>query len=233
MPAPSTGNGQTPGQAQGAGPPGMTEADWKIAVESVTNVCKGAGKVPGGFEELIKANGKNVADWRAILREFVEQTVPSDYSWASPNRRHIANGVYLPGVTQENLGHVAIAIDTSGSIDSGLLASFCTELNSIVQEAKPDRVSVIYCDSRVHRTDEFGQDEAIEMKATGRGGTAFRPVFESVSKWDSPPVCLIYFTDLDSSDVPSEPEYPVLWATSECVTGNGPFGRTVRISEGK
>lgn len=235
MPSPGSGNGK-PGQGgQGQTPASgqMTESDWKIAVESVTNVCKGCGKVPGGFEELVKSTRASVADWRAILREFVENTVPSDYSWACPNRRHIANGLYLPGVTKENLGHVAIAVDTSGSIDSALLAAFCTELNSIVGEAKPDRVSVIYCDSKVHRTDEFGQDEPITMHAVGRGGTAFSPVFESISKWDSPPVCLIFFTDLDSSDTPSEPEYPVLWATSECVTGNGPFGRTVRIAEAR
>lgn len=234
--SPNAGNGK-PGQAQGAGQSpangGMTESDWKIAVESVTNICKGAGKVPGGFEELVKSSRASMVDWRGILREFIEQTTPSDYSWTSPNRRYVANGIYLPGITKENLGHIAIAVDTSGSIDSALLAAFCTELNSIVQEAKPDRVTVIYCDSKVHRTDEFGQDEQIEMKATGRGGTAFSPVFQAIEKWPEQPVCLIYFSDMDSSDKPTEPSYPTLWATSECTTIEAPFGRLIRISENR
>jgi predicted metal-dependent peptidase len=221
-------DGQSPTTGQG-----MTDADWKIAVQSATNVCKGAGTVPAGFESLIDSARKDVADWRAILREFVENTVPSDYSWTNPNRRHIAHGLYLPGITRENLGHIAIAVDTSGSIDSGLLAAFASEMNSIIAEAKPEKVSVIYCDSVVHKTDVFGQDDEITMKAVGRGGTAFNPVFDAVKSWGDSPVCLIYFTDLDSSDRPQEPDYPVLWATSECVTGNGPFGRTVRISEGR
>jgi len=233
LPSPCTGNGQKPGQAGQSPASGMSEQDWRIAVESVTNICKGIGKVPGGFEELVKSARKDVADWRAILREFVENTTPSDYSWASPNRRYIANNVYLPGVVKENLGHIAIAVDTSGSIDSASLAAFCTEINAIASEAKPDRVSVLYCDSKVHRVDEYGQDEPIEMKAVGRGGTAFQPVFDTVAKWPESPVCLLYLTDLESSDTPTEPSYPVLFVTSECVTANGPFGRTVRVATEK
>jgi predicted metal-dependent peptidase len=79
-------------------------------------------KLPAGMAELVKESRKDVADWKAILRELIEQTVPSDYSWLTPNRRHIADGLYLPGMTKENLGHVAIAVDTSGSIDTELLS---------------------------------------------------------------------------------------------------------------
>lgn len=232
MPAPKDGQGKD-GAGQSPAKGGMSAADWKIAVQSATNVCKGAGTVPAGFESLIDSARKDVADWRAILREFVENTVPSDYSWTNPNRRHIAHGLYLPGILRENLGHIAIAVDTSGSIDSGLLAAFCTEMNSIIAEAKPEKVSVIYADCAVHKIDVYGPDEQIEMKATGRGGTAFGPTFKAIEGWSDPPVCLLYFTDLESSDTPSQPEYQTLWITSECVTLNGPFGRTIRITEGR
>jgi predicted metal-dependent peptidase len=226
---PAQGKGK---DGQGASD-GMSESEWKIAVQSVSNTCRGIGKMPAAFEELISNVRKPVADWRAILREFVENTVPSDYSWTNPNRRHIANNLYLPGITKEGMGHIAIAIDTSGSIDTGLLSAFCTEVNEIVAEAKPDKISVLYADCAVHKVETFGQDEFITMRAVGRGGTAFQPVFDAVATWDEAPVCLIYMTDLDSSDCPKEPSYPVLFATSECVTGSGPFGRTVRISEGR
>lgn len=208
----------------------MTESDWKIATAQANDVAKGCGKLPGGVEAKVKQARASVADWRAILREFVEHTIPSDYSWTNPNRRHVANGVYLPGVTRENLGHLAVAIDTSGSIDEKLLAAFCSELNAIVNEARADGVTVIYCDAKVQRKEEFAQDEEITLTATGRGGTAFQPVFDEVSTWDNSPVCLIYFTDLDSSDTPAEPDYPVLWATDLSVTKTGPFGQTVRIT---
>ena len=221
------------GQSGSGQSSGMTAKDWEIAVESATQTCKGTGKIPAAFEEMIRNARKEVADWRAILREFVENTIPSDYSWAHPNRRYIADGLYLPGMLKENMGHIAIAVDTSGSIDSGLLSAFCTEINAIASEAKPERVSIMYCDSHVHRTDEYGQDEAIEMKAVGRGGTAFQPIFDAIAKWPEPPVCLLYLTDLDSSDCPQEPSYPCLWIVSEAVTRDVPFGRRVRISEAR
>ncbi len=224
--------GQQPGQTGQQQQPGQNSAsDWEIATEQANAVARGAGKMPGGIEENIDRARKTVEDWRAILREFVEHTTPSDYSWLTPNRRAIANGVYLPGMTRENLGHVAIAVDTSGSIDSRLLACFASELNAIAQESKPDRVTVLYCDSKVNRTEEFGPDEEISMRAIGRGGTRFAPVFEAIAQWDQSPACLIYFTDLDSCDRPGEPDYPVLWATSLAVTELGPFGHTVRIAE--
>lgn len=231
-PADAPGTGDAQGNNQGTNQQEvMTEADWKIAAEQANDVAKGCGKLPGGVEEKVKQARANAADWRAILRDFVEHTIPSDYSWTSPNRRHVANGIYLPGMIRENLGHIVVAVDTSGSIDEKLLAAFCTELNAIVNEARADGVTVLYCDTKVQRKEEFQQDEEITLTATGRGGTAFQPVFDEVSTWDTPPVCLIYFTDLDSSDTPAEPDYPVLWATDLSVTQQGPFGQTVRIAE--
>ena len=56
------------------------------------------------------------ADWRAVLREFVSAHARNDYSWARPNRRFIAQGLYLPGLHSEELGDVVLAVDTSGSI---------------------------------------------------------------------------------------------------------------------
>jgi len=219
--SPNAGNGQSTA---------MSESDWKIAAEQATAVSKARGDMLGGIETAIKSARKDVADWKTILREFVEHTTPSDYSWLHPNRRYVAQGIYLPGVTRENLGHVAIAVDTSGSIDESLLASFSTELNGILGEAKPERVTVLYCDTKVNRVEEYTQDEEINMRAVGRGGTRFTPVFEAIAQWEVPPVCLIYFTDLDG-DNPSEPDYPTLWVTSLAVTGNGPFGQTVRIAD--
>lgn len=208
----------------------MTATDWQIAAEQASDVAKGCGKMPGGMDRAVKQSRQQPADWRAILREFVEHTVPSDYSWLSPNRRQIANGVYLPGVTKENLGVIAVAVDTSGSIDARLLAAFSQELTAIAHETRPEVITVLYCDAQVQKTEEFATDDEITLHAAGGGGTRFTPVFDAVAAWEQPPVCLIYFTDLDCYDKPAEPDYPVLWATDLAVTKDGPFGQTVRLT---
>ena len=99
------------------------------------------------------------------------------------------------------------------------------------QLSKNQQVTVLYCDAQVRRTEEFGPDDDIVLKADGRGGTAFQPVFDAVAEWPEPPVCLIYFTDMDASDTPTEPDYPVLWATdfSAVRSETVPFGQVARL----
>lgn len=208
----------------------MTAEDWKIASEQATAVSRAAGSDPGGASRAAKKARESREDWRATLREFIEHQMPSDYSWGSPNRRHIAQGLYLPGVTKENLGAIVVAVDTSGSISQRVLDCFASELTAIAHEARPERVDVIYCDSRIRHEESFSPDDPeITLAAHGGGGTRFSPVFAQVAERDEQPACLIYFTDLLCSDRPAEPGYPVLWVTGANVTREGPFGRTVRV----
>jgi predicted metal-dependent peptidase len=91
-------------------------------------------------------------------------------------------------------------------------------------------MDVIYCDFRVTRVKSFSPDDSeITLGAHGGGGTAFQPVFDHVAAQGDAPAALIYFTDLEGPK-PQQPEYPVLWVTTEASALNGPFGETVRLS---
>lgn len=208
----------------------MTAEDWKIAVEQTASATKAAGNQPGDAVRAAKAARASQEDWRSVLREFVEHQMPSDYSWSTPNRRHIARGLYLPGVHKENLGSLAVIVDTSGTISAAELSLFAAELTTILHEAQPEAIRVIYCDSRVRHEETFTpNDGEIVLDARGGGGTMFQPAFDLLNEADEPPVAAIYFTDLDCYDEPAEPAYPVLWVTSVSIPKDGPFGRTVRI----
>ena len=89
--------------------------EWKIAVEQAENVAKLAGKLPAGVTRSLEQSEAAGADWRELLRRAWSETIPSDYSWMPPNRRHIWAGLYLPGVRSEGAGEIAIAVDCSGS----------------------------------------------------------------------------------------------------------------------
>lgn len=218
-------------QSQPGKPETMTESDWKVAAEQASDVAKGCGNLPGGVHRAVQNARKITADWRALLREFIAHTVPSDYSWLNPNRRYIAKGIYLPGIVKDNCADLVIAVDTSGSISARNLSVFSAEIAAICSEMKPDKITVIYCDSRVNEVQEFTAEDDITLKAVGGGGTAFSPVFAKIAEMEDSPACLIYFTDLDSYDTPQEPEYPVLWVTDLAITRSGAFGQTIRISE--
>lgn len=216
----------------GAGPVQLGANDWQILAEQAANVASKAGELPGGVKrDLDHARGAG-ADWRAILRELIEHTAPSNYSFTRPARRHMANGVYLPGVVKENMPPLYVAIDNSGSVSKRDLSVFARELTAILHDLKPERIELIYCDTRIRKTQTVEQWEPeLTLSADGGGGTKFMPVFDHLQESGEYPAALVYFTDLDNSpEQVREPDYPVLWITSERVTRIAEFGQTVRIS---
>jgi len=220
-------------QSQGAAEPQpsaprMTATDWQIAAEQATTVARKAGKMEGGLERSVKDARRPAADWRAVTQRFVERLMPSDYSWTRPNRRFVAAGLYLPGVVRESIPRLVTAIDTSASIGQDLLDLFGGQMTAILHEVRPEVLEVVYCDSKVQSIESFTPDDpVVDLHPKGGGGTRFQPVFDALA--DDPPVAVIYFTDLEGP-APVEPDYPVLWVTTEAATRTAPFGETVVLS---
>lgn len=204
-----------------------TGTDWKIATVQAANQVRAEGKLPAALKRFVEELTTPKVDWRAMLRRFITETSKDDYSWQRPNRRFLEQGFYLPTLYSETMGEVVVAIDTSGSIDQATFNAFGSEIKSIVQNTRPSKTHVIYCDAAVNHVDEFGPNDDLKFDMHGGGGTDFRPPFAYVAEHSITPVCFLYLTDMYGSfpDVP--PEYPVMWcATTDRV---GPFGETVRI----
>lgn len=206
---------------------GNTEADWQQAVQQAAAVATARGSLPASLSRFAKTAAAPKVDWRSVLHRFVQQTASDDYTWRQPNRRYLAGGLYLPSLRSERVGPIAIAIDTSGSVDDVVLAQFSAEVQSVVDDVRPSRVHVIYCDAKVQRIDTFEADDPITLKPKGGGGTAFGPVMDAVDAMDESPVCLVYLTDLDGSHRKTPPSMPVLWAATQ--VRDVPYGEVVSI----
>jgi predicted metal-dependent peptidase len=199
--------------------------EWNIAVNQAMTVAQQAGKVPAGLARTLDGAADASIDWREMLRRSRSDTTPADYSWMRPSRRHLWNGVYLPGVVREGVGEVAIAVDCSGSISTRQLGLFEAEARSILEGQRPQRIYVLYFDVAVHRVDTYGAGERIDLNPVGGGGTAFGPCFAWLEDHGIRPHCLVFLTDLYGSFPFSAPDYPVLWAS----TGGrqAPFGEVI------
>jgi predicted metal-dependent peptidase len=195
------------------------------------------GELSAGLERLVAEAVKPVVDWRRVLREFVSDRAKTEYSFARPKRRFLAQDLYLAGLNGEALGPLVIAVDCSGSVSDEDLAKFSAEINSIREETKPAKIKIIYFDSEILEpakgaATEFGPEDEIELTPVGGGGTAFSPIFRAIGECEDPAPCAcIVLTDLVCSDYGPAPAYPVLWTISN---GRGgpyapPFGATVEI----
>ena len=123
--------------------------EWAINAEQALCSARACGREPGGIERPLAQARQSEHDWRAILRDFITAMNPSDYRWAPPNRRFVSSGLYLPSVERSGVGEMVIVVDTSGSIGTDELEQFAGEINSIVNEAQPESIRVIYCDAFV------------------------------------------------------------------------------------
>jgi len=199
---------------------------WKIATIQAAHAAKGTGHLPGSLQRLVDDMTTPRINWREYLQRFATQFSKDDYAWSRPNRKAMANGFILPGMSGQVVDNLTVVVDTSGSVTQELLNAFGAEINAIHQSIKPKELRVIYCDAQINRVDTYSPHESVELEMLGGGGTDFRPPFEHLADEGITPTCLIYLTDM-YGPFPAPVEYPVLWcATSDHV---GPFGETIQL----
>ena len=78
----------------------VKEAEWKVAVTQAAKAAAMRGKLPGDLQAMAGEAVRPVVDWRAVLHRFAQQSSPSDYSFAMPNRRYLHLGFYCPRCTR-------------------------------------------------------------------------------------------------------------------------------------
>lgn len=203
-----------------------TEEDWRQATVQAAVLAKGQGKLPAGMDRLIGKLTKPRVDWKPAMRRFAQEAARADYSFARPNLRYVPR-LYLPALQSHEVGIIAIAVDTSGSVDDVLLGQFGSEVSAVADEVRPRQIRVLYCDAEVNRQETFERDEPVTLKACGGGGTDFRPVFDEIQKWEEPPVALIYLTDLYGTHPASDPGVATLWVTPNHEHPPVPFGEVI------
>ncbi len=89
------------------------EQAWDEAMHQALNLARAQGLAPGAVEETIRDAHRSTLDWRSLLRRYMTDAAPRDYSWSVPNRRFIDGGLFLPSMRTEGMGTLAVIIDTS------------------------------------------------------------------------------------------------------------------------
>ncbi len=226
-----------PGGCGGVEPPNAgdpaeaarTEAEWQVAVAQAEQAAKGRGELPAGLDRVVERAVRPGADWRAVLRAFVSQHARNDYCWSRPNRRMLAQGLYLPGLRSEELGDVVLAVDTSGSIGDTQLGVFATEADGILS-AFDCTLTVLYHDADVQKVQTWqSSDGPLVLDPVGGGGTSHVCVFDWLAASALSPACVVCLTDLSTEFPSSVPDVPVLWAVTGGNISQPPFGLRVEL----
>ncbi len=207
------------------------ERESQVNLSQALQSAQHFGDIPLNLLRLFQNTLQPKLNWRILLQRFLENCNQGDYTWSVPNRRYISQDLYLPSRQEQRLMAVALAVDTSGSIDRELLALFCAELESILESYECD-LFVLYHDTRVKEHLIYTRnDRPLQLMPQGGGGTDYRHIPNYLEQEDVQPLCLLWFTDLECASYPEEPPYPVLWISSKEQSQDPPFGEVVYISE--
>jgi predicted metal-dependent peptidase len=194
-----------------------------------------AGKIKGNIPRSFTDITEPKIDWKQVLQDFIHTVVQGkDYAtWRKPNRRYLAQGLYMPSTIAESVGELVIGIDTSGSIDDATLSRFLSELVGIVKTTPPERVHLLWWDTIVQKHDIFMPDEydniMTKIKPAGGGGTSVTCVTEYIKQQQLNPVAVINFTDGELYDGFGQWSCPVLWAIVDNKSCVPPVGVSVHI----
>lgn len=226
----STEAPSAPGEVRPA-PEGVEQSDWNQAVLQAAQL---QGTLPGQLERLMGKAVQPQVNWKEALREFVRTSgSPEYYAWTRPNRRWLAQGLYMPSLQGQSIQTIVLVRDTSGSITGPYLDAFNAEVLDVVRSVQPEQAYLLDCDADIAQVVELNVwDLPDDVPAKGGGGTRFEPVFEWLKQQGIDPSCLIYLTDLQGSFPSEEPDFPVLWVAPEgyIKSETVPFGQTLGLT---
>lgn len=160
--------------------------------------------------ELI--NKPPVLSWQAILKKYIGTISANKRKTRMRLNRRQPERFDLSGRVDDKVLKIAVAIDTSGSVDDHMIAQIFNEIFAILAKRKHE-ITVIECDAQVQRVYRAKNAGEIQKKVAGRGGTMFTPAIEYINndKYFRDAL-LIYFTDgFGEREIPKPKTYRNLW----------------------
>jgi len=204
------------------------EEMWQNAMKEALEKAQSQGREPGGIARFFTRGVSASVDWRSELYHALSRHKKSDYTYLRPNKKMLSQNLYLPSTTSEALT-VAVAIDSSGSVDETLLGRFVAELEALLLSFPDTEVDLIVCDAKVQGVWRFVSGEVLDFSLKGGGGTDFRPVFAYIDEALPQTSLLLYFTDARGTFPDEPPMYETIWIVPE--EAEVPFGRTIVLEK--
>ena len=206
----------------------LTQEEYELILEQLGVKLEKQGDLPKGIERFVTSNRNPQISWREELYRYVNVHAKSDYRMFPPSKKHLYRGIALPSIYGEEL-KIAVAIDTSASIDDELLNLFLTELEEIMQIFTHYMIELIECDATIQNIQQLTPHEPLVSTFKGGGGTDFSPVFEHLEMSYEDFKFLIYFTDGQGKFPDYLPNIDVLWVMPQM--GDIPFGEILVLGE--
>jgi predicted metal-dependent peptidase len=158
----------------------------------------GAGNTPAGVARMIKELTEPKMNWRELIRQQIQSTIKSDFTFSRPSRKGWHTGAILPGMDFQDTIDLCICLDMSGSIGNEQAADFLGEIQGIMEEFKDYKIKLWCFDTKVYNEQDFSADNGenlVDYEILGGGGTDFMVNWTYMKENDIQPKKFLMFTD--------------------------------------
>lgn len=184
------------------------------------------GEAPKTIDRFFQLEYEGKIDWRDELKVALDRYFRDDYTLLPPSKKLLYTGIYLPSSISQTF-RLVIVVDSSGSVDEGLLNTFLSEVNFLMSLIANYQIEIIVCDDKVHSHKTFYSGDSLDVELRGGGGTDYRPAFDFIEQNLDDTKLVLYFTDLEGRFPQNRPNYEVKWISSK--TQEVPFGELIEL----
>lgn len=168
-------------------------------------------------------------NWKEALAQYAYEFCKEDYSFKRMNMSYYPK-YFLPTLSGEKLGGMAVFMDTSGSIDDALFHELISVAESVRRTVQPTITTISCFDTSLHNEQTFDEFTPMsDYQPSGRGGTDLRRVMEWISK-NNPNVTLI-FTDGEFAHNFIRPSTDIIWIIFRNTNFKPEFGKVIYYND--
>ena len=199
----------------------------KEAMLSAAQTCD-AGNLPAGVKRIIQDLTEPKMNWRELIRQQIESTVKSDFTWLRTSRKGWDMDAVMPGMKTQEAIDICVMIDMSGSISERQGRDFISEVKGIMETFQDYRIHIGCFDTEVYNMQMYTADnleDIADYKLAGGGGTDFDCFFDYFKKEEIEPKKLVVFTDGYPGGSWGDPNYcDTVWVIHGDKNPDPPFG---------
>lgn len=202
-----------------------------VLVQAATYATiRGAGSsIPKDIQSYLDTLLNPVLPWNVLLSNYLVQRKSTGRAYLRPNRRFFPKDL-LPSRFGKGLDHIAVAIDTSGSISVMQFKRFISEAYGILTDMQPKKMDLIQFDYIIRAVDCLRTVADMEKVVfTGRGGTDVN----ELTTWanENKPDVLVIFSDGYFPRPHVTTQVPTIWIIHTATSFNAPYGKTIYFKE--
>ena len=206
----------------------IEDSEYELFLEQIIDKYAKLNELPNEIEQFIDIKRVSKISWQKMLYKYINYHAKLDYTMYPSNKKYLWQSMALPSINSDEL-KIAIAIDTSASINQEQLEQFLSEVQKIMQSFKNYKILLIEADYKIQKTTILTPAMRLKSDIKGGGSTDFRAVFKLISNSKDKYKFLIYFTDAEGIFPEKKQKIDTLWVVTK--DNPIPFGKKIVLDK--